>query len=73
MSFRNGVLCDQEVLQEGAERTGNTISGTVAVLFSQNFDVAVFAHWLRCVKATSPSLRLLFNGQEVQAVSKTSA
>ena len=73
MSFRNGALRDQEVSEARAERTGNTISGTVVRPFSQGFDGSALNRWLRSIKTSAPSLKLHFNGQEVHALSQSDA
>ena len=65
--FRDGQLRGSERVDVRSANTGNTISSTVSARF-QRRDVGVeeLRQWLLSVVAASPSLKLFFNGRELQ-------
>jgi DNA gyrase/topoisomerase IV subunit B len=65
--FRDGQLRGSERVDVRSESTGNTVSGTLSAR-SQRGDVGVeeLRQWLLGVVAASPSLKLFFNGRELQ-------
>ena len=73
MFFRHGSLCDQERIEASSSGTGNTISGIVAPQFSRDIDEQALVRWLHGIKATTPSLKLHFNGREVHELSQGDA
>lgn len=66
--FRSGQLTDRQVETVHSEQTGNTISGTTAPQLKRSrLNESLLELWLCRVAATSPSLRLSFNGRALQS------
>ncbi len=66
MLFRDGNLCEQELIEGRSEVTGNTISGTVDRQFrKRGLDQQALRRWLLDILAASQSLRLFFHGEEM--------
>lgn len=68
MTFRNGQLSREELIDVRSEETGNTISGTVRPQLQEDgANPGHIRRWLLDVLAASPSLKLYFNDQELHA------
>ena len=66
MSFVNGVLREEEVLNVESSSTGNTIAGTINPLFQhEGACLTAIEDWLRTVLRATPQLKLYFNDQEL--------
>jgi DNA gyrase/topoisomerase IV subunit B len=67
--FRNGCSYESERSEVQSSMTGNTVSGTISPHFcASGVEAQGLRDWLQGVKAASPSLKLFFNGYELQAV-----
>ncbi len=74
LSFRNGQLRSSELVHAKFEETGNTVSGTVNPQLQKScVDLGRLEGWLQSITANSPSLRLFFNGRQLQARSQGDA
>jgi DNA gyrase/topoisomerase IV subunit B len=66
MVFQHGCLLSHEVSDAASEQTGNVVSGEVNTgIESRAVDEQALEGWLRGIVATSPTLHLYFNGQEL--------
>ena len=79
MSFKNGRLADYERVDAKPEKTtdihtGNTISGKVnPQLQKDGVNVLSLRQWLIALMTASPTLRLSFNGVELQVLAQPDA
>jgi DNA gyrase/topoisomerase IV subunit B len=66
LTFKDGVLQSQELLKpDEVQPTSNTISGIMGRQLAGAIDSEELRGWLGAVRASAPSLRLYFNGEEV--------
>ncbi|WIT13863.1 hypothetical protein PFX98_09630 [Paucibacter sediminis] len=66
--FRTGQLAEKQVQTVHSAQTGNTVSGIVAPQLARlPINEALLESWLCRVAATSPSLRLSFNGRALHS------
>ena len=68
MRFRHGNLVVHELADIESEDTGNQVSGVLSSSFAGSpVEQLELLQWLQIVSQTSPSLRLLYNGQALVA------
>lgn len=71
MSFQSGRLCAYDIVNVESEETGNAISGSVnPQLQRDGVDTQRLRQWLVGLLIASPTLKLLFNGLELHALSQ---
>jgi len=68
LSFRDGQLSGTDIVEVKSKETGNTIAGTIGPHIQKgSVSAQKLQQWLQSVLAACPSLKLLLNGQELQA------
>ena len=69
VSFQNGRASGHELINVTSDGTGIAISGTVsAQVQRQAVEVQALQRWLQQLLSGSPSLKLFFNGDQLQAL-----